>query len=94
MQSTAAEFLVKRLVKFEGNGSVKAYCDLAVGDLFLLKGLRVVAGKKGLFVSMPRQLGKDGKWYDHVVVLTDETKGEVGRVVLAAYQQELAGENV
>ena len=93
MGGPAADFLVKRLVKFEGNGSVKAYCDLAVGDLFLLKGLRVVAGKKGLFVSMPRQLGKDGKWYDHVVTLSDDTKDAVNRTILAAYQQELAGEN-
>jgi stage V sporulation protein G len=90
MRSAVAEFSVKRLVKFDGNGSVKAYCDLAVGDLFLLKGLRVVAGKKGLFVSMPRQLGKDGKWYDHVVTLADDTKDAVNRVVLDAYQQELA----
>ena len=90
MASATAEFSVKRLVKFEGNGSVKAYCDLAVGDLFLLKGLRVVAGKKGMFVSMPRQLGKDGKWYDHVVTLSDDTRKAVGQVVLAAYQQELA----
>ena len=93
MGGSAAEFSVKRLVKFEGNGSVKAYCDLAVGDLFLLKGLRVVAGKKGLFISMPRQLGKDGKWYDHVVTLSDDTRKAVGQVILAAYQQELAGEN-
>lgn len=90
MESATAEFSVKRLVRFEGNGSVKAYCDLAVGDLFVLKGLRVVAGKKGLFVSMPRQLGKDGKWYDHVVALTDDTREAVGRVILAAYQEELA----
>ena len=93
MGSAAAELLVKRLVKFDGNGSVKAYCDLAIGDLFLVRGLRVVSGKRGLFVSMPRQQGKDGKWYDHVVALTDETREEVGRVVMAAYQQELAGEN-
>ena len=93
MGGSAADFLVKRLVKFEGNGSVKAYCDLAVGDLFLLKGLRVVAGKKGLFVSMPRQLGKDGKWYDHVVTLNDDTRKAVGQVILAAYQQELTSEN-
>ena len=93
MGSAAAEFMVKRLVKFEGDGSVKAYCDLAIGDLFLVRGLRVVSGKRGLFVSMPRQKGKDGNWYDNVVVLTDETKEAVGRVVLSAYQQELAGEN-
>ncbi len=82
------ELSVKRLVKFDGEGSLKAYCDLAIGDQFLVKGLRVVQGKNGLFVSMPREQGKDQKWYDNVVLLTDETKTDVSRVVLAAYQQE------
>ena len=93
MGGLAAEFMVKRLVKFNGEGSVKAYCDLAIGDLFLVRGLRVVEGKRGFFVSMPRQKGKDGNWYDNVVALTDATKEAVGRVVMAAYQQELTGEN-
>ena len=89
MESLATDLAVKRLVKFDGDGSLKAYCDVAIGDLFLIKGLRVVEGKKGLFVSMPRQQGKDGKWYDNVVALTTESKNEVGRVVLEAYQQEV-----
>ena len=89
MKSLESELAVKRLVKFDGEGSVKAYCDLAIGELFLIKGLRVVDGKNGLFVSMPRQRGKDTKWYDSVVALTKEAKSEVGRVVLGAYQQEV-----
>lgn len=78
---------VKRLVTFDSEGPLKAYCDLAIGDLFLVKGLRVVKGRNGLFVSMPRQQGKDAKWYDSVVALTKEAKDEVGRVVLEAYEQ-------
>ena len=79
---------VKRLVHFDGGGTVRAYCDLAIGDRFLIKGLRVVEGKHGLFVSMPRQQGKDTKWYDSVTALTKEAKEEVDRVILAAYQQQ------
>ena len=79
---------VKRLIRFQGAGSVRAYCDLNIDDRFLIKGLRVVEGKSGLFVSMPRQQGKDTKWYDSVVALTKETKQDVGKVVLDAYQRE------
>ena len=88
MDRLVGDLQVKRLVKFEGEGSLKAYCDLAVGDSFLIKGLRVVEGKNGLFVSMPRQQSKGGKWFDSVATLTKETKIEVERLVLAAYTEE------
>ena len=87
MEQAVMELAVKRLIRFEGQGSLKAFCDLAVGERLLIKGLRVVEGKNGLFVSMPRQQGKDAKWYDNVVALTKEIKQEVNRVVLDAYQQ-------
>lgn len=87
MDALATDLAVKRLVRFDGEGSLKAYCDLSIGEAFLIKGLRVVEGKNGLFVSMPRQQGKDNKWYDNVVALTTEAKKEVGRVVLEAYGQ-------
>ena len=80
---------VKRLVKFDGEGSLKAFCDLAIDERFLVKGLRVIEGKRGLFVSMPREQGKkDAKWYDSVEAMTPEAKADVARVVLQAYQQE------
>ena len=82
------ELSVKRLVKFDGEGTLKAFCDVAIDERFLVKGLRVVEGKRGLFVSMPRQQGKDTKWYDSVEAMTKEAKADVDRVVLRAYQQE------
>ena len=90
MENSTSELAVKRLVKFDGEGALKAYCDLLVGNLFLIKGLRVVVGKNGLFVSMPRQQSKGGKWFDSVETLTKEAKTEVERLVLAAYEEELS----
>jgi len=88
MNNLEAELSVKRMVRFDGEGSLKAFCDLAIGEMLLVKGLRVVEGKKGLFVSMPRQQGKDAKWYESVVALTKEVSAEVARVVLQAYQEQ------
>ena len=90
MDAVAMELSVSRIVKLEREGSVKAYCDLAIGGAFLVKGVRVVHGKNGLFVSMPRQQRKDGVWIDSVEALTPEAKQDVTRVVLEAYQQQVA----
>lgn len=76
---------VSRMHKLDGTGSTRAFCDLSIFDSFVVKGLRVVEGEKGLFVSMPREEGKDGKWYNTVIPLTREIKDEVEKLVLEAY---------
>ena len=86
MHAIADELSVKRMVVFNGEGSLKAFCDLAIGEMFLIRGVRVIEGKQGLFVSMPRQQGKDGKWYETVAMLSKEVNTEVKKVVLEEYQ--------
>ena len=76
---------VARVHKLDGSGATKAFCDLSVLDSFIIKGLRVVEGEKGLFVSMPKEAGKDGKWYNTVITLNREIKDEIDRLVLEAY---------
>jgi len=76
---------VSRLHKLDGTSSTKAFCDLSILDSFIIKGLRVVEGEKGLFVSMPREEGKDGKWYNTVIPLNREVKDEIEKLVLEAY---------
>ena len=76
---------VARIHKLDGTGATKAFCDLSVLDSFVIKGLRVVEGEKGLFVSMPQEAGKDGKWYNTVTTLNREVKDEIDQLVLEAY---------
>lgn len=77
---------ITRFVKFENEGALKAFCDVTVSNLVLIKGIRVVEGKCGPFVSMPRQLSKNGKWYDSVVPLSQEIKRQLHRTVLEAFK--------
>ena len=77
---------VKRINRMDGTHNLKAFCDLEVAETFLIKGVRVVEGKNGLFVSMPQEQGKDGNWYDTVFPLTKEARKQVSEVVLTAYQ--------
>ena len=79
---------VDRLYRFDNGGQLKAFADIILGGQFAIKGFRVVEGKKGLFVSMPSEVGKDGTWYNTFKPITKEALAELSRVVLEAYKQE------
>ena len=76
---------ISRIHPIEGDGSTKAFCDLVLLDSFVVKGLRVVSGEKGLFVSMPREKGKDEKWYDTFHPLTKEVRDGLQELILEEY---------
>ena len=71
-----------------GGSAIKAFCDLTFDKQLVVKGFRVMDGKKGTFVSPPREVGKDGRWYDKVYPLGEELKGKVEAAVLEAYASD------
>lgn len=82
------EVRLTRFVRFENEGALQAFCDVAIGDLMLIKGIRVIEGRTGPFMSMPRQLSTNSsKWFDSVVFLDGDVRAEVTRLVLDAYQK-------
>ncbi len=76
---------VSRLHRMDGNGCTKAYADVTFADAILIKGIRVVAGQKGLFVSMPRKKGKDDNWYETVRPIDNSLREKISGAVLVAY---------
>jgi len=77
---------VSRIHKVEGNSKLKAFVDLSLSGI-IVKGLKVVNGSKGLFVSMPQHKGKDGKWYNTVYPESKEMHQRLSELVLAAYEE-------
>jgi len=77
---------VVRLYRFDGESKIKAFADVTIGD-FMIKGLRVLQGKKGLFLAMPQEKAKDGNWYNVFYPLTKEARQNLSDTVLAAYEQ-------
>ncbi len=88
INDTDLNLQVNRIHRFEGAGPLKAFVDVSIEGKFLIKGIRVVEGNKGIFVSMPQERGKDGKWYEQVQFLDDGFKRQMTETVLEAYEGE------
>lgn len=78
---------VDKITRLENGSKLKAFCDLVFGDLFLVKGFRVVESEKGMFVGMPQQRSIQGKWFNVFMPASNEVKEYINEVVLAAYQE-------
>jgi len=72
--------------RLDNGGSLKAFADLQFDDAFVVKGFKVVEGKDGLFVGMPSEVGKNGKWFDIFMPLTDEIKQDIEDALVQAYE--------
>lgn len=57
---------------YSGTSNTKAFIDLKVNDTLVIRGLALVEGKKGLFLSFPSKKGKDGKYYNSIYSLDKE----------------------
>jgi len=77
---------VVRLHRIEGESKVKAFVDIAIGE-FVVKGLRVVDGGKGLFLGLPQEKSKDGKWYNVFYPKNELALKDLSDKVLAVYQE-------
>ena len=76
---------VARLYRFDNGSSLKAFADVIIGEV-LVKGVRILDGDRGLYVSLPKSQGKDGKWYPTVALVDKSMQSELQNVVLEAYQ--------
>ncbi len=79
-----------RIHQFEGEGKIKAYGTVVFDGVLTVTDLKVVAGSKGLFVSMPSRKNKDGQYKDIVYPCTAEMREAIQQAVLGAYRA-LAG---
>jgi stage V sporulation protein G len=91
METNTLDIQVQRMYRFETDRPLKAFADIIVNNALLIKGVMVMDGKKGLFVSMPREQGKDEKWYDTIRCLTRDVREQITEAVLAAYKEDNQG---
>jgi stage V sporulation protein G len=85
MSTETIDIKVAKIHRLTAEGHLKAFVDISINDAILIKGIRVVDGKKGIFVSMPSEQGKDEKWYETVRCLNQDMRSRVTQKVLEAY---------
>lgn len=57
---------------YNENSKTKAFVDLELDGTLVIKGLTLVEGKNGIFLSFPSTKGKKGKYYNSVYSLDKE----------------------
>jgi stage V sporulation protein G len=79
------EIKIVKIHRLSQDSRIKAFVDLGINDALLIKGIRIVQGKKGLFVSMPTEQGKNERWYERVRCLNQDIRSLIAEKVLEAY---------
>ena len=71
-------------------GSCRASASVNLNGSFAIRGLKVMEGTNGLFVSMPSYRTGNGEYKDICFPCTKEARSQLNEAVLNAYQQSLA----
>jgi stage V sporulation protein G len=71
---------------------LKAFVNVTFDDDFVVRGMKVIEGKKGLFVAMPSRKGKDGTFRDIAHPINNNMRKKLEKVVLDEYYNKCAEE--
>ena len=70
-------------------GATKAFASVTFDDCFVVKDLRIVDGKNGLFVAMPSRRDQNGEFRDICHPINTDTRNSIQDAVLDKYNQEI-----
>jgi stage V sporulation protein G len=68
---------------------LKAFVSITFNDCFVIRGLKIIEGNKGMFVAMPSRKKPDGTFQDIAHPINNETRAWMEGEVLKAYQREM-----
>lgn len=76
-------------VTLKNEERLKAFVTITFDDCFVIRGLRVINGSNGFFVSMPSRRTPKGAFQDIAHPINNEMRKKIENVVLDAFEAEL-----
>jgi len=76
-------------ITLRGEDKLKGFANVTFDNAFVVRGLKIIAGNSGYFVSMPSRKRPDGTHQDICHPINNETRQRIEERVLAAYEKEL-----
>jgi stage V sporulation protein G len=68
---------------------LKGFANVTFDNAFVIRGMKIISGNKGYFISMPSRKRPDGTHQDVAHPVNNETRRMIEEKVLAAYEEEL-----
>jgi len=76
-------------ISLRSEEKLKAFANITFDNAFVVRGLKVINGANGYFVSMPSRKRADGSHQDVCHPLNNEARKQIEDKVLEAYEQAL-----
>ena len=67
---------------------LRAFARVVIDDCFLIRDIKIIDGKKGLFVAMPSRRDRDGSFRDIVHPINQDTRAWFEESILQAYRED------
>jgi stage V sporulation protein G len=81
-------------ITLKNEEKLKAFANITFDNEFVVRGLKVICGAQGYFVSMPSRRKKDGSFQDLAHPITNDLRKKIEDRVLDAFEGELNRQEV
>lgn len=68
---------------------LKGFANVTFDNVFVIRGMKIIAGNNGYFVAMPSRKRPDGTYQDIAHPVCTELRQTIEERVLDAFEQEL-----
>ena len=68
---------------------LKAFANIVIDDAFIIKNIKIIEGKNGLFIAMPSQKNKNGEYRDIAHPLNTDTRNDLEKMIIEKYHETL-----
>lgn len=78
-----------RIIK-KDDSKLRAVASITLDDCFVVHDIKVIEGNEGYFIAMPSRKTGDGEYKDVAHPIKTETREEIIKVILNAFEEEKA----
>ena len=84
-----------RIRKVEDEGKLRAYVTVTFDNCFVVRNVKIIEGKSGLFIAMPSRKTANGEYKDVAHPISPEFRTELQNKIVSEYEAghvEVGGE--
>ena len=78
------------LIKDQPLSKVKAYASVVLAEAFTITNIKIIEGKKGMFITMPSTKDRNGNRKDVAYPIDSKVHRELSNRILGAYYEAVA----
>ncbi len=75
-------------ISLRDDNKLKAFASITLDNCFVIRGLKIIEGAKGMFVAMPSRKRPDGTYQDIAHPINNETRNWMEEKIIGAYNKE------